>query len=145
MYADDTSVIMESNSVEGLEHQTNTVIQQFQNWCQKNSLIINLTKTVYIYFTHRVTPNIDQMVTSHETKFLGTNIDATLSFTSEIDNLGTKLGKANFQIINLKKEINRHGLISAYYSLVYSVLSYNIIWGQSSEIDRYSFRNIIKL
>lgn len=140
MYADDTSVIINASCIVELEQKANAVITQFENWCQKNSLIININKTVFIYFSptiSKTTPNINYVSTSTTTKFLGTIIDSTLSFTQQIDCLCGKLAKCTFALLNIKNEVNRNGLVTAYYSLVYSVLNYNImIWGQSNDVDR---------
>lgn len=140
MYADDTSIIIHGETINEVENKTNRVIKEFEEWCYKNSLIINMKKTVFLYFSNILStdiPKIDFVNTSTETAFLGSIIDVTLTFTPQIDNLCSKLAKATFAILNLKKEINIKGLITSYYSLAYSVMSYSIsVWGLSVEANR---------
>lgn len=140
MYADDTSVIIHGNDLIELENKANLVILQFKSWCHKNSLIMNVHKTVFMHFSltnTTILPKINHIDTSDQVKFLGTTIDSNLTFNKEIDSLCSKLAKNTFAILNLKKEINQRDLTTCYYSLVYSILSYNIIiWGQASETDR---------
>ena len=139
MYADDTSVIIHSDT-ENLENRTAVVIRQFEDWCYKNSLIITLKKTVFLYFTNIITNNvlkIKNIDTSTKTIFLGSVIDSTLSFVPQIDTLCSKLAKTTFVILNLKKELNTNALMTCYYSLAYSIIGYNIsIWSQSAEAGR---------
>lgn len=140
IYADDTSVIIHSDTVEHLENKTISVIKQFEDWCNRNALIINKKKTVFLYFSNVVSknvPKIGYVETSKKTTFLGSVIDSTLTFTPQIDTLCCKLAKTTFAILNLKKELNTNVLVTCYYSLAYSVISYNIIlWGQSTDATR---------
>lgn len=105
----------------------------------ENSLIMNTKKTVAVHFylIQTSTPEIENTNFSKSTKFLGSILDSNLSFKDEIDQICHKLSSSMFAILNLKKELPRKELITCYYSLVYSIISYNIIiWGQSVEVNR---------
>lgn len=140
IYADDTSVIIHADTVEELQIKTKDILQGFKDWCWKNSIIMNTQKTSLIKFSLNSLDNqltIGDISSSTQIKFLGSLIDSTLTFRGEIDRICEKLAKSTFAILNLKKEISTKALINCYYSLVYSILSYNVIlWGQSVEVQR---------
>lgn len=72
-----------------------------------------------------------------ETKFLGIFLDENISWSKHIDQLCSKLAQSCFAICNLKNNLDKKSLLSVYYALVYSNLSYNIIvWGQSVDTNR---------
>lgn len=49
-FADDTNIIISDFNISNLVNKINNVLSQFDNWCQKNRLIINYSKTVAIEF-----------------------------------------------------------------------------------------------
>ena len=82
-----------------------------------------------------LTPNIDlsvdeqtvEQVTSF--KFLGINIDNTLSFNLHFTELHSKLLKATFIIRHLSKLLTLTGLNSLYYAYYHTHLTYgSVIW-----------------
>lgn len=140
MYADDTTFIVRANNAEELENKTRDLMKGFEQWCWRNSLIMNSAKTVVMKFSstgHIENPQIANKTVSTTHKFLGVVLDTNLTFKNEIDRICEKLAKNTFAMLNLKKELPIKELINCYYSLCYSVLSFNIIlWGQSVEVER---------
>ena len=146
MYADDTSIIVSSRSLEELEKLVNTVLGQFNSWCYKNRLIINYDKTVCVLFRTQnkniyksinISLNSRQLSIQKDTNFLGVILDENLGWTKYIDQLCAKLSKSCFAIVMLKNSLDQTSLINVYYALFYSKISYNIIaWGQSVDIQR---------
>jgi hypothetical protein len=66
-------------------------------------------------------------------KFLGLEIDNTLSWNLHIDTVINKLTRVSFMIRSVKSYMSLLSLIMIYYSLFHSTLSYGIIfWGQAS-------------
>lgn len=146
MYADDTSFIVTAKSPEELERNVNNLLRLFNDWCFKNRLIINYEKTICINFITKqkkieynfnINLNNYRVMIHTETKFLGTIIDANLSFTSQVHHLCKKLGQSCFAINSLKHNLDQKSLLSVYYALVYSQIAYNIIaYGNSTDIQR---------
>lgn len=145
MYADDSTLVMSDSNAQKLEEKANTAVQNFNNRCRENRLIINYEKTICMQFhTKQRSPdnyhlNIEEKILrfTHSTVFLGVTIDKHLSWTEHIDQICGKLNKSYFAILTLKNNLQTQLLITVYYALVYPLISYNIIaWGQSSSWDR---------
>lgn len=146
MYADDTSVVISHKDSRQVNAMVNKVLLQFKNWCEKNHLIVNLSKTKYIQFTgpHRSPLDTYQIGIGNEAvdpadsiTFLGTLIDSRLRWSDQIDRICKRINSYAYVISNLKTLFDRNKLLSAYYGLVYPILSYNIIsWGRATDVDR---------
>lgn len=52
LYADDTKLFYESNDLDGDADIINNDLNLLNNWCIKNKLTINFTKTNYIVLKH---------------------------------------------------------------------------------------------
>jgi hypothetical protein len=75
------------------------------------------------------------------TKFLGLDLDSSLSWKDHIDQIMLKLGRACYAIRYVKHFMSLHTLRTVYFSYFHSILSYGIIfWGNSA----YSL-NIFKI
>jgi hypothetical protein len=69
-------------------------------------------------------------------KFLGLNIDCTLSWKGHITELSARLNKACYAIRAIKPFMSIDVMKSMYYSYGHSILSYGIIlWGNSHLSD----------
>jgi hypothetical protein len=80
-----------------------------------------------IGYDDKLIPNV-----SH-TKFLGINIDSTLSWRTHIEQLISKLSTACYVIRTIKPYMSHTTLIIVYYSLFHSIMNYGLIfWGNSS-------------
>lgn len=145
MYADDTSIIVSAESLQKLEELVNETLIQFGNWCIKNHLILNLTKTHYLLMnranlinaTLSVVHNGQRISGVTETKFLGVILDSKLKWHSHIDSVCKNLNKALYHIKVLRYQVDRNVLLSCYYAYAYSAMKYCIlIWGHSPECLR---------
>ena len=109
-------------------------MNDFIAWCQRKRLILNTQKTVGVNFYNRrpitainiATGNISIPLTDN-IKYLGTTIDANLSWSTCIDKLCSKLRSSYFAILNLKDSFDEQTVINTYYSLCYSHISIIII------------------
>ncbi|KAJ8915341.1 hypothetical protein NQ315_008227 [Exocentrus adspersus] len=120
------------------------VMNCFQDWCRSNRLIVNADKTQCIYFRNHV--NYDKLNLSFgncriqsvaSDKLLGLIIDHNLTWSAHIDNLSKKLNKSFYAISRIGNSMPLPAVLSVYYSLVYSHLSYNVIFfGNASESIR---------
>ena len=122
MYADDTSVAVAARDAEELSVRVQQVIAHFNNWCNRNRIMLNLQKTVYLNF-HSRRPLEHSMLgdvgLSHEVNFLGIHIDDRLIFDQHIDQVCNSLNRAFFAILKLKWCLDREAVLSAYYALCY--------------------------
>ena len=146
IFADDTNIIISDLSIPKVIEKVNNVLMQFDHWCQKNRFIINYSKTMAIEFHKCSRPKIADLklcINNHpitvgnQCKFLGTMIDECLSYNDCINCICSKINKQYFAILTLKNCLNEQGLLTAYYSLIYSTISYNIIvYGLAVESSR---------
>lgn len=145
LFADDASVVVSAGSLGQLHRACECIVAEFLNWCRRNNLMVNINKTVCVRFCLRNSEveafSIrygDNLITASEsTKFLGIHVDKNLRWTTHIDVLCKKLNSSYFAIHRIKDILPRSCLMSVYFSLVYSHLSYNILlWGRSSDFPR---------
>lgn len=137
MYADDTTVTISTSNCNDLDKLVKNVVDDMNDWCSRNRLILNEKKTVFISFKPRKSGSVNTLKLSTYTKFLGTYIDDSLSWEPQGNHVCSKLNKAYFAILQLKDALDEAGLVDVYYALVYSHLSFNIcIWGKSSQMHR---------
>ena len=137
MYADDTTVTVTAKNPEELYNKVQTVMAEMSTWCDRNKLILNENKTVFINFNLRRHVILPGITLSDCSKFLGTLVDSTLSWEEHINYVCSKLNQAYFALLQLKDNLNEVGLVNVYYALAYSHLSLNIfIWGRSSYVSR---------
>lgn len=145
MYADDTSIVVSDKCAAALREKILLVMAQFEEWCSRNRLLLNFNKTKVIEFAnvHKSAANISIMFQGSpierctDMSFLGTILDSRLNWSKNIDVICERLNKAYFVISSLCGIINIGSLMSVYYALVYSVISYSIMmWGQASQWHR---------
>lgn len=142
MFADDTTITVSANTPEELQLIAGEVVESLNVWCQRNKLILNENKTVYInfYLQRPLSENNmfnEDITLSDSVKLLGTFFDSKLSWYNHIEHVCNRLNGAYFAILQLKSTLDRAGLINVYYSMAYSHISYNILaWGRSSECER---------
>jgi hypothetical protein len=108
LFADDASVmIAHTNSIE-FKKTINEVYVSLEDWFKKNLLSLNIAKTHYIYFSARkeVVRDIGKMGTVIDTinytRFLGLNIEYSITWERHIDELIKKLCAACYNIRNMK-------------------------------------------
>ena len=70
-------------------------------------------------------------------KFLGMVLDQSLKFGDQVAQVCSRLNKAFFALSRLKLSLTLSGVLSAYYALAYSIMSYCVIgWGRATEWKR---------
>lgn len=142
MYADDTTITICGADKDQLICKMRDTICQFNIWCQRNKLILNVEKTMTINFHLRKSLfendlSNQEFSFQNEVSFLGSRIDSTLTWGSHIDIVCSKLNKAFFCISQLKGSLDRNGLLNVYYAMAYSNLSFNILcWGRSRDVSK---------
>lgn len=144
MYADDTTIVVSDAQPDIVLYKAKMILDEFNDWCFKNRLIINYSKTSCIEFKNKSTSNNQiMMFNNHEIKidsaasFLGVILDKNLCWDQHIDKTSSKLNTSFYVISSLRNSLNIETLLKVYYAFVYSTISYNIIlWGQASEVSR---------
>jgi hypothetical protein len=141
MFADDTSALIADKNTDNLVSKLHSTFQAVNKWFMSNLLTLNFSKTHSMQFLTRNAKPIEKKVhffeheltdVSHIT-FLGLKIDNYLSWNLHIDNLINKLTSICFMSRVAKPFISPSSLLTIYYSLFHSVLSYGIVfWGQSA-------------
>lgn len=146
MFADDNSYLCCSSSLTDVITSTKSEITNFTDWFKNNKLFLNISKTVFINFTPRISRILEcnllriegksiQQVDS--TKFLGVSIDNALSWESHINNLSKQLTSVCYAIYRLRQITSTETILSYYYAHFLSRISYGIIcWGSSSNSQR---------
>nr|CAH7715848.1 unnamed protein product [Callosobruchus chinensis] len=128
MYADDTTFSFNLNSDDLSEIlQADTIIDHSKQWFNSNELFLNIEKTEICSFSLKTSQN-----NSH-VRFLGIDLDSSLSWSLHIENLCSKLSKAVYAIKKVSQTVDTEAAVTAYYGLFHSLLSYGILsWGNAS-------------
>lgn len=103
-YADDTAVLIGSDSLNDLKVKAGQIISSIYNYCSMNHVFINLTKTKLMYLKKNLndTNNLsiackdDCIESVGNYCYLGYNVDDDLSFKLHIETLSKKLSTCNF-------------------------------------------------
>ena len=143
LFADDTNIYYESNSLQDLEKKINKELGKLQLWLNVNRLALNISKTNYVTF-HPFNKHLNQNITlkirkksiSQENyiKYLGVIIDYTLSWKHQIKNISCKISRAIGVMYKLSPFLKSTMLRNVYYSLIYSHIVYGIqVWGFSRQ------------
>lgn len=145
MYADDTSIVASNKDKKDLSQTLSNNLSQINHWFEANGLKLNPDKTQYINFhlNHVNNPQTNfsfiplQLNSVTSTRFLGLEIDSTLTWRRHIHSLLPKLSKAFYALLALSQSVNSKILRQAYFAYFHSLISYGLIfWGNSCESSR---------
>ena len=141
LFADDTSIFVQANSIHELQLISNSILQKVDDWMIMNKLSLNYSKTEYILnsspnhnssFSLRIGNHDINQVNS--VKYLGVYIDANLNWKDHISNLERKISRACGLICKLRYVVNQSCLLQFYYGHIYSHLKYGILaWGSQPD------------
>ena len=101
----------------------------------------NFDKTQFVQFTNNNLNNYDTLVfyednyiaKVNDIKFLGLNINNTLTWTTHIEKILPKLSSACFALRSVKPFVSMRTLKIIYYGCFHSIMSYGIIfWGHTA-------------
>ena len=141
-YADDTTLFLSGKFANNLAEHMNDDLGRVKNWCDANSLVVNIKKTKFmlIGLNAQTSCKIGISMANQEIervtafKFLGIIIDERLTWKAHIESLNKKLSSGLYALRNTKKLASRTGLLSLYHSLIHCHLSYGcLIWGSASD------------
>ena len=120
-FADDTSVILSSNSLEILYKQVNKDLFNLSNWLKANKLSLNVKKTELVIFRSRKL-KIDnsfkfkaaakRLAPTKSVKHLGVLLDEHLHWNEQISQVKMKLNRATGILSKLKYNTNLENNLS---------------------------------
>ena len=152
LFADDTTAIYNSPSIDDLFLTVNAELSKLNNWFAANELLINVSKTHFVIFMNQqkekhVSPSNYQLFFNNleinkkdSVKFLGLILDKNLSFKYHCDFICTKLTKSLYALRRAAKILPTKDLKTLYTALVLPYLNYGLlIWGGICKLDnKYS-------
>jgi len=148
LFADDTMLFFSNPSLKSLTKKLNIDLKCLTNWLNSNKIALNSSKTELLLFKprHKIctydakfTINGNRIYPSKSVKYLGIYIDDTLSWETHTNFVCNKLRRANGALSKLRFYLPNNLMLSLYYALFHSHLSYACqVWGQNrkSQISR---------
>jgi len=124
LFADDTSIIISGQNVLRFQEELIATFGSISNWFQANSLSLNISKTHFVQFSSKNTNYYDTHVSYesnniskvNDTKFLGININNTLSWKTHIEEMLPKLCSSCFAMKSMEPLASQQMLTVVYYS-----------------------------
>ena len=138
LYADDANIILTADNIEAINTQLNSLISRLVNWVESNGFAINLKKTKYMIFSRSRNIELPSPLNicntaierKHENKFLGVIIDESLTWTSHIKTVISKMSRYVGIMYKIKKFLPLTARLQIYHSFVQSHLNYcSLVWG----------------
>ena len=139
-FADDTNLLIYSNSLKQLQKDLNYDLRQLSNWLKSNKISLNCSKTELLIFRHpnkKINYNLNikingkKLEPSKHVKYLGVVLDSHLNWSYHTDGLATKLTRATGMLAKIRHFVSNNTLRSIYFGIFASLLSYGLqIWAQ---------------
>ena len=138
LFADDTNFVISNHNEFELISDTNSQLNNVQNWCNSNRLIINSKKTEIVRFTNSPQPFIQPPIQfageslnfESYCKFLGVLVDNRLNFSNHISKVLLNVTKRCGILFRIREKLPLQARLNFYHAFIYPLLSYNIsIWG----------------
>ena len=102
LFADDTALVHSHRDFDALVTNFNVELIKVNNWLTRNKLSLNVNKSVALLVSNRKSSTNTQRKLcingcyidySREAKYLGVNIDDSLSFSNHIKDISSKISK----------------------------------------------------
>lgn len=148
LFADDsTAIFTDDNTIEH-ENDINNSLIAIMDWLNINNLKMNLDKTHIMTFKNKnskfnklnILYNGKKIKEIESTKFLGVEIDSSLSWKPHIDNICTKLNKFSYALYKLRNVTDQRTLLTAYHAYVGSTLRYGVLFWANSTNKEMAFK-----
>ena len=139
MFADDTSVHVSDQSIQGVINKLQICANQVLSWANLNKMTIHPEKTKYMIITTRqkrqrlppfnskILIDGNPILRVSEIKYLGVIIDENLNWSSHIFELTNKLSKSVYQLARIKNFIDEKCRKAFYFSYIHARLEYGIL------------------
>ncbi|KAK9739658.1 hypothetical protein QE152_g8818 [Popillia japonica] len=145
MYADDTSIIIVDTD-SNLEATAFHTLEQLHEWFTSNGLFLNARKTNFLIFhpkqktiepQYNLSINNTDLQHPESVKFLGLDIDESLSWAEACTNIASKLNRSCYLFRSLRDLLDFDTLKIVYFSEIESRLRYGILlWGTSGSAGK---------
>jgi len=135
MYADDTTLLINNDTTNGIHNTATTALTTTINYCKKNDLVMNPSKTIQINFSKKKAciPDLPNISTQTSVKFLGVTLDKDLTWSEHVNNVCKKMSSGVYVVRRMKWIGGLESAKLAYYALVDSHMRYGLAaWGGSS-------------
>ena len=143
VFADDTTIVEISNSLEVLTLRLNFIMSKIVEWSNFNKLSLNNAKTKWMLFTNKTTPVPKIFIHGKEIdrvdnfKYLGINIDSKLKYNAHLTHLRKKLSSLRYITYKIRPLINITAAKAFYFAMVESKLNYALlVWGGNTHWER---------
>jgi hypothetical protein len=119
----------------------NNIIDNVNDWFRGNSLSLSCDKTYILQFSTKNSYESNIKIScdnklikeTKNTKYLGLDIDSSLSWKNHIDQMMIKLSRTCYAVGYVKYFTSQDTLRTIYFSYFHSILSYGtIFWGNST-------------
>ena len=130
-------------------------IQILNNWCSESFLHMNITKTKELVVGHNTCSNLTPVTINDDSvevvsyfKYLGSIIDAKLTFSENTDYIARKAQQRLYLLRKLKSfNVSQNVLQMVYRSLIESILTFNIVlwYGNLSVKQRSKLSRIVSM
>ena len=140
-FADDTHLLNISESAKQIQKQMNIGLKCLYKWLTANKISLNSSKTELVVFQSnkstqrfefKIKINGKKILPSQSIKYLGVNLDDSLSGEKHCKILSGKLNRANGMLCKIRHYVTREDLISIFHAIFSSHLTYNCqVWGTS--------------
>ena len=152
LFADDTTLQLSGTNLNELYKQTNMELDNLADWFKANKLTLNISKTKYMIFRDKSV--IDSLLNNmlsidgqyierigkgcgeESFKFVGINLDESLSWKHHINIIRNKVAGATYALSKLRNLLPSNIKLTIYNSLFKSHIEYGIqAWGNASIPD----------
>ena len=144
LYADDTSLLRNSQSIEDLYNSMQRALNIFFEWTVHNLLTINTSKTKVMFISRSIPRPLHCHIRINNAdiefvenfKYLGLVIDSNLSFSNHISFLHKKLSSLTGMTFAVSHLLTLPSARHLYFTLVQSLLIYMItFWASTTETN----------
>ena len=157
MYADDTTLFCDINSIPDVEHSLNAELSKITDWLAANKLSLNANKTKFMVFHSdkktvrypKLHINATEIDRTDHFNSLGLQLNHNLKWNTHINYVSLKISKVTGLLYKLKSVYPSAKLKSIYNTLVLPNIN-NCILSWGSKIDKIhllqkrAIRNILK-
>ena len=132
----DTCIMFGSAKPKTLETVLNCDLKKISDWLKANRLSLNVKKSKLILFQKNqsnkcicIKINGCKLDPADNAKYLGVHIDKFVSWDFHITQLSNKLSRANGILSKLRHFTSKETLLSVYYAIFYSHMTYGcLVW-----------------
>lgn len=146
VYADDTSLFIQSDDVSYISILAQDTLEKLQNWSEVNSLVINAAKTKAVIFkptNKTIYTTIDlhlgdkKIEIVQDVKILGVTFSEDLNWDSHVDNVAKKLAKACGVLSKFRDIVSPKVKLLIYNALFQSHINYcTLVWGNTTQKNK---------